>query len=556
MAVVNFPWALDPALWRDGTSRVWGATWRTAEANDPRLPGAVWGMEVRIGSKTVRLASAPLKLRDATGASRIYAVGLSEEIEITDAYEPGSSSGPRSVSVAIPNRMVDALAQIQAGFFLSGTAELFLAIDGQAYEDRLVVMDGDLTGGVAFGVTSSSMIRTTLSDPQQAGLPLTPYVIELDRFSAAATSAYGARFPYVFSEAYSVAAPIVSYPASPGTGVTYALACVPGNGLEVTGVSVNGVEKDPADVSYAWESIITLDDAGGQYLGVKFTGTAVWSGDESITVDVTGGADRYLHQCVRALLDGFTTLGRRRTHYELLGEIVQSLGSVTASLYVNGSGAGTAATAISAIESTLTESFPMLSMVTTDGRYGPVVTDARMPVRGSLTLGIELLSREGEIEESDKDELRNGFTLLYNYDHETDSYNSVATRSPGNSVLCSRSAEMLGERYADPVEAAEITSDSVAGYVVDWLVYHRTMPSYTVEYQLPLAVLLRHRLGWNVELTDAQLGLSAVVATVVRRRLRRGVATIGLRIYWPSLSGMGSGGAAGGSPGSGAGGAN
>lgn len=552
--IVYRPPAMDPRNWGDGSSRGWGASWRDAEARDPRLPGAEWCVDLRLGGATIRVASGPVQLREAaTGLSRSYRSGLASNLEIDEKYEPGTSSGTRSIQIEIPNALVDGLAQVRTGFILSGEAEVFLAIDNTTYEDRLVALDGDVSGGVNFDTVEGSLLRTSVTDPQAAGLPITPYLIEPRRFSAATTSAYGQRFPYVFGEAYRVSAALVTYNSA--TGAARGLVCVPQNGGEITKVYVGGTEYAAADLEYAWVSQVMMDNLGGTYLGVQFTGgTHVWTGDESVTVDVTGAKDQYLHEAIRALLEGYTTLGRRRIHYELLGDIVARLGSVQARLYINGSGAGTAATAMGAIEGSLLESFPMISMVWTDGKYGPVVTDARAPTRAELVFGTHLLARVSGIEESDKSKLRNAFTVLYNYNYETDAFDSVAVRSPDNSVLCSRSAESVGLRYADPIEANEVHTDDAAGYVLDWLVYHTALPSYYLEYSIPLAYLMRLRLGWNVALTDSQLDLDGITATVTRRLVRRGVGVVGLRIYWPALAGVGSGGGASGGGNAGGGG--
>lgn len=535
--------ALDSRNWRDGASRVWGAAWRDAESRDPKLQDVHWCMDVRIGTTQIRAASGTVKLREAsTGLSRAYLPVLAADLEIDEAYEPGSASSGRSVSLQIPNKVVDAIGQVRAGFILAGEGEVFLARDGMSYEDRLVVMDGDVTGGVSFGTGDGSMVRTKISDPRASvSLPITPYVIETNRFSAAATSAYGARYPFFFGDQEGISAQLVEYDA---VGLTArGLVAVPIGGAEVTAVYVGGTSYPSGDPAYAWESGIYSDGLGDPYLGVAFSGTYAWTGDESITVDVTGCTETYLHQCIRYLLEGYTTLGRRRTNYELLGDIQTRLGSVDARLYANGSGSGSATTAMALIEGRLLESFPMISMVTTEGRYGPVVTDARAETRAVLIRGIQLLNRETDVEESDKNVLENAFTLLYKFDPATDAYDGVATRTPSSSDLCRRSETEVGYRAAQPIEAPEIESDDVAGYVVDWLVYHKSMPSYYVEYSIPLAYLLRLRLGMNIALTDDQLDLDGVTAVVVRRVLRRHVGTVGLRIYWPSLAGSGSSGA-------------
>lgn len=547
--------ALDPRNWRDGSSRVWGAAWRAEEERDPKLQGVHWCLDLRLGSTHIRVASGPVRLLEAsTGQSRAYRPTLADDLEVEESYEPGSAAGGRSVSIAVPNREVDAIGQVRAGFMLAGEAEIFLARDGGTYEDRLVVMDGDVTGGVSFGTGDGSMVRTKVSDPRgSVAMPITPYVIEPNRFPAAATSAYGARFPFVFGDQDGLSASLVEYD---GVALSArALVSVPIGGAAVSAVYVGGTEYASGDAAYAWASGVFVDALGDAYLGVEFSGSHAWTGEESVTVDVSGCTETYLHQCIRYLLEGYTTLGRRRINYDLIGDLLTRLGAVDARLYANGSGSGTAATATSLIEGRLLESFPMVSMVTTDGRYGPVVTDARAPTRASLVRGIHLLNREAEIQESDKANLYNSFTLLYKYDPVADAYDAVATRTPTSSDICSRSAVEIGLRADQPIEAPEIEDPDVAGYVVDWLVYHKSMPSYYLEYSIPLAYLLRLRLGMNVALTDDQLSLDGVTAVVARRVIRRHVGVVGLRIYWPSLAGVGLGGgsSSGGSGGGGGG---
>jgi hypothetical protein len=167
---------------------------------------------------------------------------------------------------------------------------------------------------------------------------------------------------------------------------------------------------------------------------------------------------------------------------------------------------------------------------------------------------IHLLNRESEFQESDKADLVNHFTFRYDYDPLNDTYRGVTTRDPSTSVLCSRSAQIIGKRYAEVIESDLVTSAPVAEQIIDWMVYHLSMPFYYVEYEVPtLTVALRLRLGWNVDCYIPTFGLNGVRATVTKRSIRRRTSTLGLRIWWPNIAALAMGGA-GGSQGVGSGG--
>lgn len=542
----------DPRRWSAMASRRWGGAWADAEANDPALPDVHWCVSIRLGSATHRISTSTVTLRSVAGSTYTFAAGLDgEDLEVEDSYTPGEpSSGARSVSLAVPNRIVAAQSQVAGGQILAGTVEVFLAASGMTFEDRLVVLDGDVTGGVTFGTVDGSLVEFSGSDPREtASLPLTPYMIDGDSHPNAAEDAVGQRYPWIFNAYDGVSAYLVIYGAT-----ATALVCAAGRGLEVSAVYVNGTAYSSGHAAYAWNSAVLNDGNGTAYLAIQFTGTHVWVGDEQVTCDVSGGADTYLHEAIRSILEGWTSLGRSRIHYGLLGEVQARLGSVDVRCYVNGSTERTSARAIEVVEDVIGKSFPMITMATVDGRYGPVVTDARHLPMADLVLGQNLLARETDVEESDKADLVNHFVLYYDYDYDADAYRGVVSRHPGNSVLCRRSYDVVGARYADVVESTEIVAATVADYVVDWMVFHRSMPSYYVEYACPLSVALRLTLGWNVRLTDPDFYWSRATATVTRRVLRRGVCTLGLRLWWPNIAGGGLGGGAASGGGGGGGG--
>src|SRR3990167_1479237 len=168
---------MDDRRWSDGPSRTWGQAWETLESNDAHLPTVHWCMDLRLGGTRLRIGTGKVALRAVTGQTMAFTAGLSEDLEIDDQYTPGQSAGARSVSISVPNRLVCAQSQITAGHVLAGGVEISLASDGMAWEDRVVVMNGDVTGGVSWGSPQGSNVRLTASDPREtAGLPVTPYM--------------------------------------------------------------------------------------------------------------------------------------------------------------------------------------------------------------------------------------------------------------------------------------------------------------------------------------------------------------------------------------------
>jgi uncharacterized membrane protein YgcG len=251
---------------------------------------------------------------------------------------------------------------------------------------------------------------------------------------------------------------------------------------------------------------------------------------------------------VTYLLEAYTTLGRRRINYDLIGGIQSRIGSFPVAFLVNGSGEASSADAFSLCEDRIAKSFPMLTFAWIDGRYGPVVTDGRAPAQAALVEGATLLRRVSAVQESDKASLVNRFTVRGGYDSTAQTYTLVATRDATNSILCSRSAAVINTRDADVTDGDLLTRQADCEMVVDWRVFHEALPNYYVEFDVTTLLALRLRPGTNVALYVPSLGWDGVVGTITTRSLRRGVSTLGFRVWWANLSGstVGGGGSSGG----------
>ena len=145
----------------------------------------------------------------------------------------------------------------------------------------------------------------------------------------------------------------------------------------------------------------------------------------------------------------------------------------------------------------------MLSMLWWGGGYGPVVADRR-DERIVARLEADrwpILDRASNVVETSKADCCNVFSVRFGYDPLEDTWAGYE-RHPGNSALCDYSRSVLGARTQDPIESLWIHDESTANAVVDWLVAHRTLPSYDVDYDCTPQLVLRLVPGDNVHITD------------------------------------------------------
>ena len=516
------------------------AGWAEREALDPTGAGLQMLLHVRMGGADMRAATGSVQLGSVAGVTMVYSPLLLKEFELQESYEPGSGgTGARSVTASLPNAIVSAASLIASGLLLAGEGEVAIGFDGGIFEERHVLLDGELVGGVSFGGLGEPVEFQLADASETAGYLVTPHVVDANRWPSAATSAVGQRYPLIFNKWSSVPALFVDNQIF--------VCCVAEAGIDdsaVSAVYVDGESIAAGDAVYGWAVSNATDSAGVPYVRLFFNGSATIE-SEDIAVDIQGSSTAwtYLHQLCEHLLLAYTSLGRRRVNFDLLGGIRAQLGSVPVKLLVNGSSESSSADALSILEDRVASSFPMICFGWVDGRYGPIVTDGRAPSRAELVEGIQLLRRASAVQESDKRDIANNFTVRFNYDSVENTFAGVATRDTSTSILCSRSAGVVGSRFAPVLDADLIYQQADAEMVVDWLVYHRAMPSYLVEYDVPTIAAMRLRLGWNVTLFLPSLGFSSgVIGTIVGRTFRRSVSTLAFRLWWAGIAGSGSGG--------------
>lgn len=543
------PRELDDREWAPALRVGWSQAWEAYESAD--IAGTIeFALSVEIAGVSIRAATAKLDTPAPDGTVRSWMPYLLEDFEFAESYNPGDGgAGTRSLSLTLPSKMsnaddtpvvVDVFGWIAGGLLAAGSAELSVLFPGCPLVERRVLLDGDVSGGVTFGGPGEP-IEFGAEDPYQtASQFVSSGIIDDETWPSAADASKGQRYPLVWNtwsrvDCYEV------------NGQRY-LACVDGRGIDATSftVFVDGVVKTAADFYYGHTISLATDVRGVPYWSIQFTG-ALTLADEAVQVKVIADGGKYLHELIEYLLTAYSGLGRRRIHFGLIGDIETLIGSVAVRMMVNGSGESSTATSFELCESRIANSFPMLTFAFVDGRYGPIVTDGRAPSTYDLTEGVTLLRRASSITESPKGELANRFVVRAGYSAATSTYTLVATRDETTSILCSRSAAVVGVKDGEVVEADLIMTQADAEMVVDWLAFHRSMPYYDVQFDVPSLLGVKLRLGRNVTLYVPSLGWSAgVKATIVGRSLRRGYATMTFRIWWANLAGANVGGGAAG----------
>lgn len=513
--------------------------WQQIIHDDPQMSRVRVTVEMVLGQDTVlRLSTDSLEVVSAlTGETIAYLPQLQEEPEISRSYDLGDPGAEvEGVTVQFSAALVEPSRIISAGRLLAGFGEVCLQVPGGTYEERLVLLRGEITGGVTFG-SDAEVMEVEISDPKiTADLVVPPWVSSTDRHADIPEDWVGERYPLVFNAYQKIEAIRVTSDTGWPSGTSPSwLACY-GHDSSITAVYVNGVEKASGSADYPWAEVDAVDLQGTPYKEIAFSHVATtWDDSDSVHVSVTSDENIHLIEIVRKLVQEFSVLGVRGSHQPLFAKARGMLPDLRPNVVINASNAADEAGILSFIEGTLLESYPMVSMVWQNGRYGPIVTDyrTRKPV-AELEAGVyPLIQRVSDYQEIEKEEIFNSFTLRYAWDALAETFTGVATRDPSNDLTCRLSRDLAGPRTYDALESYFIQTSSEANYVIDWLVAHLARPSYYVEWQVHPWVLLFLTRGDSVWYTDPDVGWDserAVVQSIARDS--GGEVTLGLRI-WP-----------------------
>jgi hypothetical protein len=522
--------------------------WRDVLDRDPMLLDAVMVIEMVFGGYSggggvVRVATVPVRsVSVVTGARHDAQPKLIEEPELAMTYTMGQgSSAARSLAFSLDPLLIDPVGLITRGLPLAGVAEVVLEhLDpdgGSDHDRRLVLLRGDIDGSVRFGASTGpnrEIMEVEIVDPRTSvSSRLPPWVLDEDRIAGIHPSAVGARLPIVFNQFTGIPAQRLTTVLVGSNHFLFAH----GHGYGVSssnGVRVNGDLVNSGDLVYGWALVEGLDKYGNQISYIDFTvGGTAWADSDAVNVTATRADGLGVIEVIRTVLENHSSLGLDGTSASLFAEAAARFPVVSEpQVLINGASGASAATCLEWIEGGYLAPLPMLSMVWEGGAYGPILTDHRLTPIAAWTVGsLPLLDRLSLAEETAKDQIQNDFVLRYGYSAVEDTYSKVATRNATNSDVCAYSQELFGRIDAEPIEAPYFVDDSLAEYVLDWLVEHRAVPSYLVQYEASASVLIEYRRGDTVTLTDAELGFDATPATIEAMSYQRGRVQVTLRVW-------------------------
>jgi hypothetical protein len=517
--------------------------WDSLSKTDPYLRAAVFTADIIFGNGTkIRASTRPVTVYGENGAILPYKPILIENPSVSVSYDfKGGSAAMRSINLSLDARGINPMEIILSGATLAGVGEIALQADGADFNDRYVLIRGEMSGGITFGASREEM-EITITDARSSVDKIIPEAIT-DRvgFTYLPENQIGQRFPLCLTTAQAVPCIMLS---SNSYGPTV-LAAQGGN-VNIARVYVDGVQVPAFEQFVTLEGVITatnwqqvggMDNRGNPYTGVEFTTTSS-PAYEGVTVYAgvtlrSGNAPTIL-EIIEQLITDHTAIGSDGYDYVLHARAqAKSGGLLYGEIVINGSSENNTATVFSYIDGAICKEFPMFKGCYTGRGYGVIYTDrAAKTTAIRLTRGQELLmDRVSALTETDTRELFNSYSMRYNYNTLTDTYQDVITRDSSNSQICRVSESKIGLREMNPIDSVLIKDYNTAAKVIDWYVNHMSLPSYKVKYIAAPRLFFLVEIGDNVKLTDDRLGLENTTATILGMDLSGGELEIEFQLW-------------------------
>ena len=509
------------------------------------LRAAVMVVEVRLAGLTegIRVATVPVRSRsELLGADRDALPYLVAEPVVDSEIVLGNGdSSARSLSFTLDADAIDVATIIRTGGGLCGVAEVALEIAGIAndYDQRLIILRGDVSSGVRFGARGADgrqVIDLEIVDPKESlTTRLPPWVIGGDsgRFGSAHITAIGDRVPLVINGYTHIPAVRVTSNTVGSNDFVFAA----GHGWTVntsTGVIVDGVVRGSADAVYGWTLLEDTDATGLAYSAIRFTvGATSWPDGATVYVTASSGEALDPIGVLQRVLEKHSAVGLDGLQSSMVAEARAGMPVRDApDVMVNASSGPADQPVLDWLEGGFLASFPMLGMAFWGGGYGPVLLDWRRTQTAQWEAeAYPLIYRSSLVQETPKSEVFNSFVVRYGYDPLLDTWDSVITADPDTSDLCRYSRQLYQERHAPQIESPYIQTEGQARYVLEWLVAHFATPAYVVEYEAAAVVFLQHRVGDTISLTDPDFSWSGEPAIIEALSYQRGLCTVRLRVF-------------------------
>lgn len=518
-----------------GSKQTWNQYWEDYYKTDPTLSKLRFCMELVFGSsKRVFVSTDKVQtISDKTGKKYAYLPYMESAPELSSEYQIGSgNASQRSFSMTVAGKSIgNPIDILNANFMFAGFVEISLQFDGGDYDQRLVVMRGEMDS-VNFG-NKEEYIEFEVVEIDRTFAKIIPdKYITKDNFQYCGDDVIGMRYPLVFDRHFAV--PCVRL--EEGEFGPIFMICQTHN-FEVVTVYVDGIAFASTNSSYPHTIEYLRDNQGVPYTAINFSfiqGNPEFDSGVSVYAEVRQISGRYrgIIDVMEDILSTYSQFGTDQLDGVLFAKSRAKIGQIELQALINGSDGDNATTAVQFIEETICNQLPMVSMVYTHRGYGPVVTDFNAESVGEYNNNLfPFIDRVTGLQEISKKELYSSFTLRYHYNPLTDTYERILKLDETNNERCRRAQFQIGFREHDIIESVYVYNDETALAILSWLADHKTTPCYYVEYEAYPILYFRLDVGDNIIFSDEKLGLSRYTCTVIKKSLSSSTCIIGLKVW-------------------------
>jgi hypothetical protein len=509
---------------------------RNASAEAALLAGTpptwLFTLTLRDG-RVIRAATAPISVPtyDAADGPYQYADTLAGVSDFDDELDPFSLDGRGQFTQArVVVTTTDDLAALASDFYapFAGRAELALVWPGQAWEDRVVMLSAGIMQSVELGYTgeaSTFSIESSVTAGQTIGddardvgvdFPSPLYDIVPEELSDLS----GAKYQIIIGICDNVPGYKIG---TDGAGNNRLL--IAGHKFADTGAV--SVYED--GVSLGLFAVTNATTTGGEPIAYLASATRFGAADGAYTfksrlggiaaADDANAPALYADGVLRYLL----TATGLPVDWQACGPALRHLSGWKIGVWLDQE-----AGALDVIRDRLVPYLPIVEMHSGSGLWYAYSDPLFIVPEAELVAGVNLIGRVGRMESSDIAEVRNKFTINFDYDAFADTYAQTLTLDASNSTLCMVSRDALanipagddGVRADDPIDSKETNDSATAMLILQARARRLAIPRRILTY-LASPDLYTLPAGAGVWLTDDAWGLDRARGVIVKRRAGR-----------------------------------
>lgn len=494
-------------------------------------PSWLFTLTLRDG-RVIRAATRPMSLDtyDAADGPYQYADTLSGVSDFEEELDPFSLDGKGHLAQArVSVTTTTDLAALASDFYapFASRAELAIAWPGQDWEDRIVMLSAGMVQSFELGMlgeestfsleASAPSSSTGIGDDSRdlgTDYPAPIY----DDGAVELTDLAGYKYQTVIGVADNI--PAYKFGASGAnnrlmlaghkfarSGASYQVTVYMDGASQGAFTVINGTSGSGA-IAYV-QSTTQFQSADGAYTYKSTSGgiaAADDAGDAALNAD---GVIRYLLAASGVPVD-----------WAACGPALRYLAGWKLGIWCDKQ-----ADALELIRDRLVPYLPLVEMHSGKGLWFAYSDPIAMIPEAELTAGVHLVGRVGGMESTDLGDIRNSFTINYDFDAFTDTFAKTLTLDATNSTLCMVSRDALynaaagddGIRADDPIDCKETADAATAGLILAARARRLALPRRVLTY---LAAPDQYTLaaGACVWLTDSAWGLDRARGVIIRRR--------------------------------------